>query len=103
MNKCGVYCSFSAPLSHFRTWARESPKNRGRGSKTKEEGIILGTKINKRGKEYFVPFAGRLFDEHGNLASWWNNQSVEAFQQHASCMVNQYANFSVAGMNVRLA
>lgn len=45
-------------------------------------------------------FAGRLFDEHGNLASWWNNQSVRAFQEHASCMVNQYANFSVAGMNV---
>lgn len=44
--------------------------------------------------------AGRLFDEHGNLASWWNNQSVRAFQEHASCMVNQYANFSVAGMNV---
>lgn len=46
-------------------------------------------------------FAGRLFDEHGNLASWWNNQSVEAFQQHALCMVHQYGRFSVAGMKVR--
>ena len=26
---------------------------------------------------------------------------MEAFQRHASCMVNQYANFSVAGTNVR--
>ncbi|XP_015774671.1 PREDICTED: endothelin-converting enzyme 1-like [Acropora digitifera] len=48
----------------------------------------------------FFPNIGRLFDEHGNLASWWNNQSVEAFQQHALCMVDQYGHFSVAGMKV---
>ena len=51
----------------------------------------------------FNHIAGRMFDEHGNLASWWNNQSVKAFQEHASCMVNQYGNFTVAGKNVRLS
>ncbi|EDO41501.1 predicted protein [Nematostella vectensis] len=43
---------------------------------------------------------GRLFDKNGNLESWWKNQSVEAFEEHVSCMVEQYSNFTVADVKV---
>ncbi|XP_074614138.1 endothelin-converting enzyme 1-like [Acropora palmata] len=58
-------------------------------------GVVMGHELT-----HGFDDRGRLFDEHGNLASWWNNQSVEAFQQHALCMVDQYGHFSVAGMKV---
>ena len=67
-------------------------------SRVFSSGDLLGIPNSVRA---FFPNIGRLFDEHGNLASWWNNQSVEAFQQHALCMVDQYGHFSVAGMKVR--
>lgn len=58
-------------------------------------GVVMGHELT-----HGFDDRGRLFDEHGNLASWWNNQSIEAFQQHTFCMVDQYGHFSVAGMKV---
>ncbi|XP_077167865.1 endothelin-converting enzyme 1 isoform X2 [Paroedura picta] len=38
---------------------------------------------------------GREYDKEGNLRSWWENSSVEAFKQQAECMVAQYGNYSI--------
>ena len=38
---------------------------------------------------------GRQFDAHGNLRDWWTKQDAAAFEQHAECVVDQYAKYVV--------
>ncbi|KAI0161414.1 peptidase family M13 [Xylariaceae sp. FL1272] len=43
--------------------------------------------------------SGRHFDENGNFTDWWDQKTVEGFQERAKCFVNQYGNFTVEGKN----
>ena len=38
---------------------------------------------------------GRQFDAEGNLKDWWTKQDNEAFNAHAQCVVDQYAQYVV--------
>jgi len=38
---------------------------------------------------------GRQFDAKGNLRDWWTKQDSEAFENHAACVVDQYAQYTV--------
>jgi endothelin-converting enzyme len=40
---------------------------------------------------------GRHYDQAGNYTNWWDNKTVEAFEQRAQCFVDQYGNFTVPG------
>ncbi|KAH7130947.1 hypothetical protein EDB81DRAFT_905670 [Dactylonectria macrodidyma] len=40
---------------------------------------------------------GRLFDLDGNLTTWWDESSIAAFQEKATCFVEQYSAFTVTG------
>ncbi len=40
---------------------------------------------------------GRLFDGHGNLISWWTPADGEHYKQQASCIVDEYSNFTAVG------
>ncbi|KAL2008312.1 hypothetical protein VTN00DRAFT_8294 [Thermoascus crustaceus] len=40
---------------------------------------------------------GRHYDQTGNYTNWWDNKTVEAFEQRAQCFVDQYSNFTVPG------
>lgn len=42
---------------------------------------------------------GRHYDQNGNYTDWWSNATVDAFKERAECFVNQYANFSVPGID----
>jgi len=37
---------------------------------------------------------GRKFDGDGNLNDWWTPQDAKAFEQRASCIVDEYSSFS---------
>jgi len=43
---------------------------------------------------------GRLFDAHGNLRSWWSEESGRAFEEKAQCVVEQYENYEVGDLRV---
>ena len=38
---------------------------------------------------------GRQFDAQGNLRDWWTKQDAAAFEKHAECVVDQYAQYVV--------
>ncbi|KAF9358810.1 hypothetical protein BGX34_008759 [Mortierella sp. NVP85] len=40
---------------------------------------------------------GRRWDGAGRFRNWWSNSSVEAFNGRASCFVEQYSKFKMAG------
>jgi endothelin-converting enzyme/putative endopeptidase len=44
---------------------------------------------------------GRQFDGNGNLRDWWTENDAKAFEQRASCVVDEYAGFSpLDGVNL---
>ena len=45
-------------------------------------------------------FTGSKFDKYGNLNNWWKNGSFERFQEHTSCMVKQYENYTSQGKQI---
>ncbi|KAL1982237.1 hypothetical protein VTN96DRAFT_1606 [Rasamsonia emersonii] len=40
---------------------------------------------------------GRHYDQTGNYTNWWDDNTVEAFEERAQCFVDQYSNFTVPG------
>ena len=42
---------------------------------------------------------GRHYDETGNFTDWWNNSTVEAFEDKAQCFIDQYHKFTVPNPN----
>lgn len=40
---------------------------------------------------------GRHYDQIGNYTNWWDDKTVEAFEERAQCFVDQYSNFTVPG------
>lgn len=41
--------------------------------------------------------SGRHYDTIGNYTNWWDNETINAFEQRAQCFVEQYGNFTVPG------
>ena len=33
---------------------------------------------------------GRLYDESGNFTDWWDNGTVEAFENKVQCVIDRY-------------
>ena len=40
---------------------------------------------------------GRKFDAKGNLADWWTEADAKEFEKRASCLADEYSEFTVAG------
>ncbi|RZC41734.1 membrane metallo-endopeptidase-like 1, partial [Asbolus verrucosus] len=45
---------------------------------------------------------GRQFDKDGNLVDWWQSKTKEAFDAKAQCIIDQYGNITVPGINLNL-
>ena len=44
---------------------------------------------------------GRQFDATGNLANWWSEDDLKAFNERAQCVINQFSSFEVEkGLNM---
>ncbi|HEV7506302.1 MAG TPA: M13 family metallopeptidase [Thermoanaerobaculia bacterium] len=40
---------------------------------------------------------GRKFDPKGNLTDWWTEQDAKEFEKRATCIADEYSDFTVAG------
>ncbi|KAH8695544.1 endothelin-converting enzyme [Talaromyces proteolyticus] len=40
---------------------------------------------------------GRHYDQIGNYTDWWDNQTVQAFEERTQCFIDQYSNVTVPG------
>ncbi|KAE8145058.1 hypothetical protein BDV25DRAFT_165490 [Aspergillus avenaceus] len=38
---------------------------------------------------------GRHYDENGNYTNWWDDKTVEAFEEKAQCFIDQFSDFTV--------
>ena len=48
----------------------------------------------------FLPLLGRQYNKHGNYESWWTEESVQHFKELSKCFVEEYSNFTLAGLHV---
>ncbi|KAK7127685.1 hypothetical protein R3I93_020307 [Phoxinus phoxinus] len=53
-------------------------------------GVVMGHELT-----HAFDDQGREYDKDGNLRSWWQNSSVDAFKLQTQCMVEQYGNYSI--------
>ncbi|EDV26135.1 uncharacterized protein TRIADDRAFT_37639 [Trichoplax adhaerens] len=44
--------------------------------------------------------SGLKFDSVGNLKSWWEDEANTAYEQHAKCMIDQYARYKIDNINL---
>jgi len=80
-------------------------------------GILQGGFFNK-GRPYYMNYAaigwvvgheithgfddqGRQFDKDGNLIDWWKPETHSRYVEKASCIIDQYSNYSINNLNLR--
>lgn len=60
-------------------------------------GTILGHELT-----HGFDNTGILFDGEGNLVQWWSNASIAHFKERVQCIIDQYSNFTVPGVDVKI-
>ena len=45
---------------------------------------------------------GRQFDKDGNLRQWWSPDVIHAFKERAQCIVEQYGNYTVPEVGMKV-
>ncbi|KAL4221416.1 Endothelin-converting enzyme 2 [Mactra antiquata] len=59
-------------------------------------GVVMGHELT-----HGFDDQGREYDKYGNLRPWWNNASVERFEERTKCMIDQYSTYKLNDDNVR--
>lgn len=59
-------------------------------------GVVMGHELT-----HGFDDQGREYDKFGNLRPWWNNASVERFEERTQCMADQYSSYKLNGENIR--
>ncbi|XP_045772204.1 neprilysin-4-like isoform X2 [Maniola jurtina] len=60
-------------------------------------GVVIGHEIT-----HGFDDKGRLFDCEGNLHRWWSDIAIEAFHHRAQCLIDQYGQYIVPEVNMKL-
>ncbi|CAH0723238.1 unnamed protein product, partial [Brenthis ino] len=60
-------------------------------------GVVIGHEIT-----HGFDDKGRLFDCEGNLHRWWSDSAIEAFHHRAQCLIDQYGQYVVPEVNMKL-
>lgn len=58
-------------------------------------GVVIGHELT-----HGFDDKGRLFDRDGNFERWWSDNAVEQFHSRASCLINQYGNYTVSEVGI---
>ncbi|CAL8348439.1 unnamed protein product [Arctogadus glacialis] len=58
-------------------------------------GVVMGHELT-----HAFDDQGREYDKEGNMRPWWQNSSLQSFQQRTECMVEQYSRYTVNGEKV---
>lgn len=51
---------------------------------------------------YDYYYLGRQFDKDGNLIQWWDDIVIQKFKERAQCIIDQYNNYTVPGLNINV-
>lgn len=46
--------------------------------------------------------SGREFDKDGNRIPWWSPETIDKFNERKTCIVDQYSNYTVSQINMRV-
>lgn len=60
-------------------------------------GVVIGHEIT-----HGFDDRGRQFDKNGNLQQWWKPEDVSKFYQRASCMLDQYGEYRVDDVGLKI-
>lgn len=60
-------------------------------------GFIIGHEIT-----HGFDDRGRQFDKDGNNRNWWNAQTDERFKERAQCIIDQYGNYTVPEVGLKV-
>ncbi|XP_035742254.1 endothelin-converting enzyme homolog isoform X1 [Vespa mandarinia] len=58
-------------------------------------GVVMGHELT-----HAFDDQGREYDLHGNLNRWWNNDTIDRFNNRTECFVEQYNTYEVQGRHV---
>ncbi|KAH3827140.1 hypothetical protein DPMN_129069, partial [Dreissena polymorpha] len=83
---------FPAGILQAPFYSQDWPKSLNFGAM----GVVMGHELT-----HGFDDQGREYDKYGNLRPWWNNASVERFEQRTQCMIDQYSNYTLNGENIR--
>ncbi|XP_017206531.1 endothelin-converting enzyme 2b isoform X2 [Danio rerio] len=82
---------FPAGILQAPFYAQDHPKALNFGG----IGVVMGHELT-----HAFDDQGREYDKDGNLRSWWQNSSVEAFKNRTECMVDQYTQYTINGEHI---
>ena len=74
-------------------YSRHFPKSLNYGG----IGVVIGHEIT-----HGFDDKGRQFDKHGNLKQWWNNVTIEKFRGQAQCIIDQYSEYKLPGIDLQI-
>lgn len=72
-------------------YSRHFPKSLNYGG----IGVVIGHEIT-----HGFDDKGRQFDKHGNLKQWWNNVTIDKFRDQAQCIIDQYSEYKLPGIDL---
>lgn len=61
--------------------------------------VSLSAAIGLQLKSVAFDSTGRHYDETGNFTDWWDDATVQAFEDKVQCFVDQYHEFTVPGLD----
>ncbi|KAL3861160.1 hypothetical protein ACJMK2_007225 [Sinanodonta woodiana] len=59
-------------------------------------GVVMGHELT-----HGFDDQGREYDKFGNMRQWWNNASIEKFNDRAQCIIDQYSQYKLNGENIK--
>lgn len=60
-------------------------------------GVVVGHEIT-----HGFDSIGRQYDKDGNKIPWWTNETSQAFENRTTCIIDQYSNYTVAQVNLKV-
>jgi predicted metalloendopeptidase len=61
-------------------------------------GVVVGHEIT-----HGFDNLGRQYDKDGNKIPWWTNETIEAFNQRKTCIIQQYSNYTVSQIGLQVS
>lgn len=84
---------FPAAILQPPFYSKEYPKSLNYGG----IGMVIGHEIT-----HGFDDRGRQFDKDGNLIQWWDDIVIQKFKERAQCIIDQYNNYTVPGLNINV-
>ncbi|CAF3834479.1 unnamed protein product [Rotaria magnacalcarata] len=85
--------SFPAGILQTPFFYKDAPKYLNYGA----IGTIIGHEITHGFDNY-----GGLYDKNGNRILWWSNETLSAFNQRKTCIIDQYSNYTVTQIDLQV-